>query len=238
MNVLKSNLPLNTCIVECIVEYYVSPDNSSCGEEENDECDSSSSSSDGDNSCIANNDSNYCGSDDSREPQYNNKFENSNNVGGEDKKATEQCSRRIQATKVSNNQYTAKTMKADYPFHNSNNCSSTNATKIHNLDDYKENADEHQDNFHEEGDEDQEDSDGEDQDDTDDDDDGDTDDDDEDISLPGDQPPRGAGGNAGVSTPERLMGHQPATEDPGSRRETRRRLRPPLERWEAGLAAP
>ena len=41
-------------------------------------------------------------------------------------------------------------------------------------------------------------------------------------SLPGDQPPRGAGGNAGVSTPERLMGHQPVTEDPGSRRETRR----------------
>ena len=42
------------------------------------------------------------------------------------------------------------------------------------------------------------------------------------TALPGDQPPRGAGGNAGVSTPERLMGHQPATEDPGSRRETRR----------------
>ena len=41
-------------------------------------------------------------------------------------------------------------------------------------------------------------------------------------ALPGDQPPRGAGGNAGVSTPERLMGHQLATEDPGSRRKTRR----------------
>ena len=41
-------------------------------------------------------------------------------------------------------------------------------------------------------------------------------------TLPGDQPPRGAGGNPGVSTLERLMGHQPATEDPGSRRETRR----------------
>ena len=36
-------------------------------------------------------------------------------------------------------------------------------------------------------------------------------------TLPGDQPPRGAGGNAGVSTSERLMGHQPTTEDPGSR---------------------
>ena len=29
----------------------------------------------------------------------------------------------------------------------------------------------------------------------------------EEVTLPGDQPPRGAGGNAGVSTPERLMGH-------------------------------
>ena len=173
-------LPAWQNFAECIVEYYVSPYNSSCGEEENDECDSSSSSSDGDNSCITNNDSNYCESDDSREPQYNNKFENSNNVGGEDKKANKHGSRRIQTTKVSYNQYTAKTKKADYPFHNSNNCSSTNETKIHNLDDYKENADEHQDNFHEEGDEDQDDSDGEDQDDTDNDDDGDTDDDDDD----------------------------------------------------------
>ena len=42
------------------------------------------------------------------------------------------------------------------------------------------------------------------------------------LSLPGDQPPRGAGGNAGVSTPERVMNHQPATEDPGSRLKTRR----------------
>ena len=41
-------------------------------------------------------------------------------------------------------------------------------------------------------------------------------------SLPCDQPPRGAGGNAGVSTHERLMDHQPASEDPGSRLETRR----------------
>ena len=55
-----------------------------------------------------------------------------------------------------------------------------------------------------------------------DDDDDDDEDDDERKKKVGDQPPRGAGGNAGVSTPERLMGHQPATEDPGSRRETRR----------------
>ena len=42
------------------------------------------------------------------------------------------------------------------------------------------------------------------------------------LALPGDQPPRGAGGNAGVSTPERLMDYQPATEDPGYRLEARR----------------
>ena len=40
--------------------------------------------------------------------------------------------------------------------------------------------------------------------------------------LSGDRPPRGSGGNAGVSTPEWLMGHQPATEDPGFRLKTRR----------------
>ena len=64
-------------------------------------------------------------------------------------------------------------------------------------------------------------------------------------AQPGDQPLRGAGGNAGVSTHEWLMDHQPASEDPGSRLKTRSpdettpgTVGSALERWEAGMAAP
>ena len=42
------------------------------------------------------------------------------------------------------------------------------------------------------------------------------------VALPGDQPPRGAWGNAGVSNPEQIMDHKPASEDVGSRLEQRR----------------